>query len=106
MGKSPNIIKERAFFAKKKPLPLGNGFNTDKNNNIASSPYAGIIQIRFKGCNLRLMKPPLTNMCFIEILENTQMYVKYGLLKNIQIQQIEHLLDQFVRKKILQITKT
>ena len=27
------------------------------------------------------------------------MYVKLGLLKNIQIQQIEHLLDQFVREK-------
>jgi len=96
----------KSKYNKKKPFPLGNGFNIDKNNNITSSPYAGIIQIRFKGCNLRLMKPPLTNVCFIETLDNPHMHVKLGLLKNIQIQQIEHLLDQFVRKIILQITKT
>jgi len=34
-------------------------FLTNKPNTfVLPSPYAGITQIRFKGCNLRLLKPP------------------------------------------------
>jgi len=60
----------------KKPLPSGNGFVIEK---ILSFPYAGITQIRFKGCNLRLKRPPLKNMESIEIIVYMYVNVKYNL---------------------------
>ncbi len=33
-------------------------FTNKPNTLVLPSPYAGITQIRFKGCNLRLLKPP------------------------------------------------
>jgi len=40
-------------------------------------PYAGITQIRFKGCYLRLTKPPLTNVQFMKIIVYRHMCVKH-----------------------------
>ena len=40
-------------------------------------PYAGTTQIRFKGCDLRLMKPPLTNVQFTKIIVYRHMCVKH-----------------------------
>jgi len=65
-----------ATLKKIKPLPSGNGFGIEL---ILSFPYAGIAQIRFKGCNLRLKKPPLTNMKSIEIIVYMYVNVKYNL---------------------------
>jgi hypothetical protein len=42
---------------KERPFPTGNGLSENQPNTF-SFPYAGITQIRFKGYDLRLIKPP------------------------------------------------
>jgi len=51
---------KRPYF-KKKTASSRKRFSVNKKLNNFSSPYAGITQIRFKGCNLRLKEPPPKN---------------------------------------------
>jgi hypothetical protein len=44
---------------KKAVSPLGNGLAGIGQFYFYTFPYAGIIQIRFRGCNLRQFLPPL-----------------------------------------------